>query len=167
MTPPKGNLLTFPSKSNPVGANWLYNTFTWYLNKWAFSFHSRNICGNFLGSPVVKTALPLQAGKHSIPDWRTKIPHAHGVAKKIKILKTHIYFKKEIFGGAKHQLHYVPSAALDPGVTAEYQPDEVSVLELLLWVSILKNKRCIFSFVEQAHLWDKEMQMFRKIVSLR
>lgn len=98
MTSPKGNLLTFPSKSNPAEANWLYNTFTRYLNKWAFSFHSRNICGDFLGSPMVKTALPLHGGKDSIPGWRTTTPHAYRVAKKIKILKTYIYINRNIWG---------------------------------------------------------------------
>ena len=36
---------------------------------------------DFPGSPVVKTALPVQGGVGSIPGWRTKIPYTCGTAK--------------------------------------------------------------------------------------
>lgn len=42
------------------------------------------------------------------------------------------HFIQEIFMGVEHQLHYVPSAALDTGATAENKADEVSIVELLL-----------------------------------
>ena len=62
------------------------------------------------------------------------------------------HFIQEIFMGVELQLHYVPSAALDTRATAENKAEEVSTVELLLCFPILKNKRCIFSFVERAHL---------------
>lgn len=52
----------------------------------------------------------------------------------------------EIFMDFEHHLHYVPSAALDTGATAGNK-----AVELFLCFPILKNKECIFIFMERAN----------------